>query len=56
MDLVEKGINECNELILIFVKSIGTAKRTIQNINKFFNTSKFVIPCSIFDIHYSIKK
>ncbi|MBK9098922.1 MAG: four helix bundle protein [bacterium] len=27
MDLVEKGIVECNELILIFVKSIETAKK-----------------------------
>ncbi|MCW8813936.1 MAG: four helix bundle protein [Ignavibacteriaceae bacterium] len=27
IDLVEKGIIECNELISIFVKSIETAKR-----------------------------
>ena len=27
LDVVEKGMNECNELISIFVKSIETAKR-----------------------------
>jgi hypothetical protein len=27
IDLVEKGIVECNELISIFVKSIETAKK-----------------------------
>jgi len=27
MDLVEKGITECNELISIFVKSVETAKK-----------------------------
>jgi len=37
-------INENNQLISIFVTSIGTAK---QNKNK---TSTFIIPCSTFDI------
>lgn len=27
LDLVDKRLNECNELISIFVKSIETAKR-----------------------------
>ena len=27
LDLVDKGLNECNELISIFVKSIETAKK-----------------------------
>jgi four helix bundle protein len=30
IDLVEKGIIECNELISIFVKSIDTAKKNID--------------------------
>ena len=30
IDLVEKGIIECNELISIFVKSIETAKKNIS--------------------------
>ena len=31
MDLVEKGIIECNELISIFVKSIETARKNNSN-------------------------
>ncbi|MGH2565084.1 MAG: four helix bundle protein [Ginsengibacter sp.] len=31
MDLLEKGLNECNELISIFVKSIETAKKNLMN-------------------------
>jgi four helix bundle protein len=31
MELVEKGLIECNELISIFVKSIETAKRNLEN-------------------------
>ena len=31
MELVEKGLNECNELISIFVKSIETAKKNLMN-------------------------
>ena len=30
IDLVEKGVIECNELISIFVKSIDTAKKNID--------------------------
>jgi hypothetical protein len=30
IDLVEKGMIECNELIAIFVKSIDTAKKNID--------------------------
>jgi len=30
IDLIEKGIIECNELISIFVKSIETAKKNNQ--------------------------
>ena len=35
-DLIDKGLLECNELISIFVKSIETAKRNLENekINK----------------------
>ena len=32
MDIIEKGISECNELISIFVKSIETAKKNISKI------------------------
>ena len=31
MELVEKGLLECNELISIFVKSIETAKKNLEN-------------------------
>ncbi len=31
MEMVEKGLIECNELISIFVKSIETAKRNLDN-------------------------
>ena len=31
MEMVEKGLVECNELISIFVKSIETAKRNLEN-------------------------
>lgn len=31
MELVEKGLIECNELISIFVKSIETAKKNLEN-------------------------
>lgn len=31
MELVDKGLLECNELISIFVKSIETAKRNLEN-------------------------
>jgi hypothetical protein len=31
MEMVEKGLLECNELISIFVKSIETAKRNLEN-------------------------
>lgn len=31
MEMVEKGLIECNELISIFVKSIETAKRNLEN-------------------------
>ncbi len=31
MELVEKGLIECNELISIFVKSIETAKKDLEN-------------------------
>jgi len=31
MELLEKGLNECNELISIFVKSIETAKKNLMN-------------------------
>jgi len=32
MDIIEKGISECNELISIFVKSIETVKKNISKI------------------------
>ncbi|HEY8658123.1 MAG TPA: four helix bundle protein [Hanamia sp.] len=31
MELIEKGLLECNELISIFVKSIETAKKNLEN-------------------------
>ncbi len=31
MEMVDKGMIECNELISIFVKSIETAKKNLQN-------------------------
>jgi len=31
MELLEKGLKECNELISIFVKSIETAKKNLMN-------------------------
>ncbi len=31
MELLEKGLNECNELISIFVKSIETTKKNLMN-------------------------
>ena len=31
MDMTEKGMLECNELISIFVKSIETAKKNLEN-------------------------
>jgi len=30
LDLIDKGIKECNELIAIFMKSIETAKKNIE--------------------------
>ena len=30
MEIVEKGLIECNELISIFVKSVGTAKKNME--------------------------
>lgn len=34
IDLVEKGITECNELISIFVKSVETARKNNPKANK----------------------
>ena len=34
LDLVEKALIECNELISIFVTSINTAKKNLDNENK----------------------
>ena len=31
MEMVDKGLQECNELISIFVKSIETAKKNLEN-------------------------
>ena len=31
MEMVDKGLRECNELISIFVKSIETAKKNLEN-------------------------
>lgn len=31
MEMIEKGLIECNELISIFVESIETAKRNLAN-------------------------
>ncbi len=46
---LEPLIKENNELISIFVTSIETARKKIKI------TSKFDIPCSIFDIQYTNK-